>query len=54
MIRCMVIKLEVVFEDHGEVEEVLSKRKLPKDAYRYIGNALVDSCDNNAGTVLGS
>lgn len=47
MIRCMVIKLEDVFEDRGEIKEILFEGKLSKDAYGYIKSALKDSCDNH-------
>lgn len=54
MIRCAVIKFAYIFEDHGEVEKILPKCKLLKDAYGDIGSALVDSCDNHVCAVLSS
>ncbi len=49
-----MIKFAYIFKDRGEVEEILPKCQLSKDAYGYIGSALVDSCDNHVCAVLGS
>lgn len=49
----MVIKLEDVFEDHGEIKEILSEGNLLKDAYGYIRSTLKDSYDNHVGAFLG-
>lgn len=53
MIGCTVIKFAYIFEDCGEVKEILPKCQLLKNMYGYIGSALVDSYDNHVCTVLG-
>lgn len=52
MIGCTVVKLAYVFKNYGEVEQFLSKCQLTKDTYRYIGSALVYSCDDHVNAVL--
>lgn len=52
MIRYVVIKFAYIFEDSGEVKEVLPKLKLSKDSYGYIRSALVDSHDNHVCAVF--
>ncbi len=47
-----MIKFAYIFEDCGEVKEVLPMCKLSKDLYGYLGSALVDSCDNHVCAVL--
>lgn len=46
-------KFVYIFEDHGEVEEILPKCKFPKSMYGYIGSDLMDSCDNHVSAVFG-
>lgn len=49
-----MVKFAYVFENYWEVKEFLPTCQLMKNAYWYIGHALMDSCNDHICAVVGS
>lgn len=50
-----MVKLGDVFEDHGEIEEILLESEFLKKGCVWVHrDALVNSCDNHVGAFFGS
>lgn len=54
MIRCMMVKFAYVFKNYWKVKEFVPKCQLMKNAYWYIGSALMDSYNDHVCVVFGS